>query len=145
MQMTLYNYSGDRRRINKFITTIASVNIIAITNDTNILSPSIIIGTRAFNFNYVYIPNFNRYYYVDDFKLLGGERISLELSCDVLMSHKNAILSSPCIAERSSSNNDPYLRDNKVATKDEPSIYVRNMGTPSPFNTTTYVLQVAGR
>ena len=145
MQMTLYNYSGDRRRVNKYLNTIASVNIIAITNDTNILSPSIIIGTRAFNFNYVYIPNFNRYYYVDDFKLLGGERIGLELSCDVLMSHKSAILSSLCIADRSSSNNDPYLRDTRVATKDEPKIYVRNMGTASPFNTTSYVLQVAGR
>ena len=145
MNMILYNYSGDRRRINKYLTTIATVNIIAITNDTNILHPTIIIDTRAFNFNYVYIANFGRYYYVDDIMLMGGERIGVKLSVDVLMSHKAAILSSNVLADRSSSNSDAYLKDNKIATKDDATIYVRNMGTASPFNTTTYVLQVAGR
>lgn len=144
MEMKLYNFSGDRRQINKYLTHVADVTIIAITNDTNILRPSIIINTRAFNFNYVYISNFGRYYYVDNIKLLGGERIGIDCSVDVLMSHKAAILSSQCIADRSSSNSDPYLLDNKIATRDEAKIYVRNMGA-SPFNTTSYVLQVAGR
>lgn len=144
MDMVLYNYSGDRRKINKYLASVATVNIIAITDDTNILRPTIIIDTRAFNFNYVYIADFGRYYYVDNIKLMGGERIAIELSVDVLMSHKSAILSSQCIADRSSSNGDPYLTDNKIATRDEAKIYVRNMGN-TPFNTTTYVLQVAGR
>lgn len=144
LQMTLYNYSGDRRQVNKYLSTVATVNIIAITNDTNILKPSIVINTRAFNFNYVYVPAWGRYYYVDNIQLLGGERIALDLSVDVLMSHKSAILSSQCVADRSSSHSDRYLVDNKLACRDEATVYVRNMGA-SPFNTTTYVLQVAGR
>ena len=144
MDMNLYNFSGDRRKLNKYLTHVADVTIIAITNDTNILRPSIIINTRAFNFNYVYIPNFGRYYYVDNIKLLGGERIGVDCSVDVLMSHKAAILSSQCIAERSSSSSDPYLQDDKVASKDSAQIYDRRM-TGNPFNTTTYVIQVAGR
>lgn len=144
MNVVLYNYSGDRRKINKYLATIATVTILAITDDTNILHPTIVIDTRAFNFNYVYIANFGRYYYVDNIKLMGGERIALQLSVDVLMSHKSAILSSQVIADRSSSNNDPYLKDNKIATRDEARIYTRKMGA-SPFTTTSYVLQVAGR
>lgn len=144
MEMKLYNFNGDRRKLNKYLTHIADVTIIAITNDTNILRPSIIINTRAFNFNYVYIPNFGRYYYVNNIQLLSGERIALDLSVDVLMSHKAAILSSQCIAERSSSSSDPYLQDDKVASKDSAQIYDRRM-TGNPFNTTTYVIQVAGR
>lgn len=144
MLMKLYNYAGDRRRINKYLSHVADVTIIAITNDTNILKPTIVVDKRSFDFNYAYIADFGRYYYVDNIQLLGGERIALDLSCDVLMSHKAAILSSECIADRSSSNADPYLKDNKIATKDSANIYVRNMGA-SPFNTTSYVLQVAGR
>lgn len=144
MDMILYNYSGDRRKINKYLPSVATVNIIAITDDTNILRPTIIIDTRAFDFNYVYIANFGRYYYVDNIKLMGGERIAIELSVDVLMSHKSAILSSQCIADRSSSNSDPYLSDNKIATRDAAQVYTRKMGA-SPFTTTSYVLQVAGR
>ena len=85
MEMKLYNFSGDRRKLNKYLTHIADVTIIAITNDTNILRPSIIINTRAFNFNYVYIPTFGRYYYVNNIQLLSGERIALDLSVDVLI------------------------------------------------------------
>ena len=144
MDVKLYTYTGDRRILNKYLTLIQTVNIIAITDDTNILNPTIIIDTRAFNFNYVYIPDFNRYYYVDDITLMGGERIALKLSCDVLMSHKAAILSSQVLADRSASNYDVYLEDNTIPTKKEGTIYVRNNGT-TPFNTTSYVLQVAGR
>ena len=66
MQMTLYNYAGDVRKLNKYLTTIATVNIITITDDTNILAPTVIISARAFNFNYAYIPAFNRYYFVEN-------------------------------------------------------------------------------
>lgn len=144
LQMTLYNFTGDRRQLNKYLATIATVNILSITDDTTILHPQIIIDTRAFNFNYAYIPAMGRYYYVDNIELLPGERIALRLSVDVLMSHRGAINSSQVVADRSSSNSDPYIKDNTVLSKDSAAVYVRNMGT-TPFNTTSYVIQVAGR
>ena len=144
MNMTLYSYSGDPRQLNKPLTSIATVTIIAITDSTNILSPSIIIGTRSFNFNYAYIPTFNRYYYVDDIVVNNGERITLKLRVDVLMSHRAAINASTVIAERSSSRINPYLEDHVVACKEDITSYVRNMGN-SPFNTYTYLLSVGGQ
>lgn len=144
MQMILYNYTGDPRRINKFLSQVDTVNIIAITDNTDILTPSIMIGTRAFNFNYVYIPQFNRYYYVTNIELINAQRIGINLKVDVLMSHKNAILSSMVMAERSTSNGNPYIRDNTIPTKDDVKIYTQSPGN-TPFNTTSYVLQISGR
>lgn len=145
MNVTLYNYSGDRRQLSKYLgTAIATVTILAITDTTNIIRPTIIIDTRAFNFNYVYIPDFGRYYYVDNIQLLNGQRIALQLSCDVLMSHAGAIRSSQCIADRSTSDVNPYLVDRTIPSRDDAKVYVRKMGS-SPFTTTSYVLQVAGR
>lgn len=143
MNVILYQYNGDPRVLNKYLTKIATVDIIAITNDTDILTPSIIIGTRAFNFNYVYIPNFNRYYYVNDIKLMSGERIQIDLGVDVLMSHKAAIYNTRVIANRSASNSDPYIIDDKIGSRDKAQIYIRNVGG-SPFNTKSYVLTVGG-
>lgn len=146
MEMKLYNFSGDRRQLNKYLNHVADVTIIAITNDTNILRPSIIINTRAFNFNYVYIPNFGRYYYVDNIKLLGGERIGVDCSVDVLMSHRAAIGSTQILADRSSSNSNPYIVDRAVQSSDKANVYIRNMGvTPFTPGTGTYILTIAGR
>lgn len=143
MNMILYQYNGDPRVLNKYLTQIATVDIIAITNDTDILAPSIIISTRAFNFNYVYIPNFNRYYYVNDIKLMSSERVQLNLAVDVLMSHKSAIYNTRVIADRSASNSDPYIIDDKVGSRDKSQVYIRNVGN-TPFNTKSYVLTVGG-
>ena len=145
MNVTLYNYSGDRRQLSKYLgTAIASVTILAITDTTNIIRPTIIIDTRSFNFNYVYIPDFGRYYYVDNIQLLNGQRIALQLSCDVLMSHADKIRSSQCIADRSSSHVNVHLVDRTIPSRDDARIYVRKMAA-TPFTTTSYVLQVAGR
>lgn len=146
MNMTLYNYSGDERQLNKYLATIATVDIISITDSTNILSPSIIIGTRAFNFNYVYIPAFSRYYYVRNIDVLNAERIRVNLRVDVLMSHRSAINSSQVLADRSSSNSNPYIIDRAVQSSDKAQIYIRSNGT-TPFTpgTGSYILTVGGK
>ena len=144
MNMTLYNYSGDVRKLNKYLTTITTVNIITITDETNILAPTVIIEARAFNFNYAYIPAFNRYYFVENVDIMRGERIAVRLRVDVLMSHKTAILQSNVIADRSASNSDPYIVDNKVGSRDKANTYVRKVDN-SPFTTKTFVLSTGGK
>lgn len=144
MNITLYNFGGDRRTLDKFLTLIANVPLIAITDSTSILKPSILIETRSFNFNYVYIPAFNRYYYVDNIELVNGGRIRINLSVDVLMSHKTSINNSIVIAERSASNSDPDLPDTAINYKDNAEVKIYEHGT-SPFNTNTYILNICGR
>lgn len=144
MNMTLYNYAGDTRKLNKYLTTITTVNIITITDETNILAPTVIISARAFNFNYAYIPAFNRYYFVENVDIMRGERIAVRLRVDVLMSHKTAILQSNVIADRSASNSDAYIVDNKVGSRDKANTYVRKVDN-SPFTTKTFVLSTGGK
>lgn len=144
MQLTLYSFSGDPRELNKALNTIRTVNIITITDETNILAPSIVIGTVPFNFNYAYIPAFNRYYYVDDIVVENAERITLRLRVDVLMSHRNAINNTDVIAERSTSSIDPAIDDPVITAQEKITSYVRSMGN-SPFNTYTYLLSVGGQ
>lgn len=149
MDITLYNFSGDRRTLNKYLTSVATVAILQITDETTILKPSILIATRAFDFNYVYIAAFGRYYYVDNIDLMPGNRIRVNCSVDVLMSHRAAINASIVMPERVSAGrslDDDLLPDHAVPFKDaaEVKIFKHNNGT-TPFNSNSYVLSICGR
>lgn len=90
MTITLYKNVSDKRNLNKNITEIKTVSAIT-KGDINIISPTLIIQYFSTDFNYCYISEFNRYYYVNSISLLNGQRIQLELSVDVLMSYKEEI------------------------------------------------------
>jgi hypothetical protein len=149
MDVNLYNFSGDRRTLNKYLTSIATVAILQITDETTILKPSIIIATRNFDFNYVYIASFGRYYYVDNIDLMPGNRIRINCSVDVLMSHRAAINASIVMPERVSAGrslDDDLLPDNAVPFKDSAEVKIfKHNGGVTPFTSNSYVLSICGR
>lgn len=66
--------------------------------DTDIIKPIIkVLNTtdfNIFNYNYCYISELKRYYFVEDITILADKLFSISLSLDVLYTYKNAILSS---------------------------------------------------
>ena len=66
------------------------------------------------DFNYVYLPKFSRYYYVDSIELASAEITRLHLKEDVLMSHKDLIRSQTAFIERQENVYDPDLVDEMV-------------------------------
>jgi hypothetical protein len=65
-------------------------------------------------FNYMYIPKFNRYYYIDSISTEGA-LIRISGRCDVLHSHKKDILNSTqYVLRQETYNNSPYLDDNML-------------------------------
>ena len=93
--------------------------------------------------NYLYIPSFGRYYWVDDMSYELGEW-TLRCRCDVLATYKTAIGNSSQYVLRSASSYDDTIIDSLYPTKAQPSvIYTPN--TPTIFNSTgCYVLGVIG-
>lgn len=66
--------------------------------DTDIIKPIIkVLNTtdfNIFNYNYCYISELKRYYFVEDITILADKLFFISLSLDVLYTYKNAILSS---------------------------------------------------
>lgn len=66
--------------------------------DTDIIKPIIkVLNTTDFNifdYNYCYISELKRYYFIEDITILADKLFSISLSLDVLYTYKNAILSS---------------------------------------------------
>lgn len=145
MNAILYQNAGDPRQLNKAITQLAEVNI-EVTNECDIMSPSfkLLYNDRYINGNYILIPSWGRYYFISNKRILNGEEILIDCNIDVLMSFKNAILNSQCIASRSASRVDEYIPDSVVSDKGTVTYHTRRSGT-NPFTGSSYVLTVAGK
>lgn len=96
MQVNLMINNSDNNDVNKNLTPYKMGINCNLKDSTELLTPTIRIskdnGVELDAFNYVYIPDFSRYYYVtNSSKELGGV-IQIECRVDVLMSHKNDIL-----------------------------------------------------
>lgn len=121
MNIKLYKMSCEDNRIDKtsFLTYVLEYEG-SLRTETSLLNPQIDIqhgGKSDFTqFNYAYIEDFNRYYFIDDITSVRTYISRLHLRCDVLMSYVHSIGQLPCIVARTS--NEEYvskeLYDNQI-------------------------------
>ena len=104
------------------------------TDGINIMNPIILIQEdNVINYNYCYIPNFSRYYYIKTISINPNGLFELELSEDVLMSDKDGILSSRAKLERSADYRNYYIQDRYLPVTNKKIISTRVFPN-SPFD-----------
>lgn len=156
--VTLYSNSASKETVDKSgsLTTIE-----AMTGDfrgsMSILKPiiqikptvSATVAKIVSQCNYVYIQEFSRYYFVDAINLIAENYIELELSIDVLMSWKTAILAQNVIISRNEKEYSLYLDDAVLKVYNNPNITVLHFkdsqGNEQGFTTSQYILAMAGK
>lgn len=114
MEIKLYNTKSPNNKIGKVLEneTVFECRFKK-DNTCDILKPVIIIQSENFlSFNYAYIEQFNRYYFVNDIVVFPNNIFMLSLDVDVLESWKNDIMNSTCKIEHSTELNNYYDNDN---------------------------------
>ena len=88
MLVNLYSCADDVRRYRKNLTLIAEGINAKPTQPCSVLQPTLILNNTAnyINANYIYIPDWSRYYFCTA-TLLTGAEIQLQCDVDVLMSY----------------------------------------------------------
>lgn len=114
-----YICSADPRERDKtsYLTQIGASIPLSPTATLDIMTPKVIIDYNAslIAANYVYIPEFNRYYFARPPKVEPGKRIIFECSVDLLMSLKEELKEIPATIIRSESVGAPtYIPDSKL-------------------------------
>ena len=147
MNITFYKTKSETNKINK--TLVDSIPLVgSIKDNTNIVSPTITVQYNAdlLTKNYCYIPVFNRYYFVNSIEI-DGDILLISLSCDVLMSFKNDILSSKVRVIRSSSSKIQYLPDSLITQTAKTNYTFKKLGIGFNVseNTNNYVLVLSGK
>lgn len=154
--ISLYTISCDRKQIDKSKSWDKVVDItetFRVKQASSILNPQITlalstIGEKNYaSVNYAYVPEWGRYYFVDDITLENDSLLTLTLSVDVLMSYKDKILSSQQFISRAESLNSALYIDSEKPIQANKKISVPDSVVLGIFPESTgnnYVMTVAG-
>ena len=130
MNIQLLSISDDTRKINKTVNQITELLPCAVTEDSNsVLNPKMLLkwNSNYIGANYAYIPEFQRYYFIDDISLNTGGNCVVSLSVDVLYTYSAQILQMTVTAARSSNKYNRYLNDNQQVTTNNPINQIKKL------------------
>lgn len=99
MILVLYKTDDSPNTINKTLSDSLELNI-NLKKDTDIINPELVLKGDFRGFNYAYIPELNRYYFINSMEQLNFILAKLYLECDVLETYKEDILNSSGIIKR---------------------------------------------
>ena len=148
MQAYFYDNKSRKNIIHKDITQVGLAKEVLLKDDTNLLNPTIILKTdsNTLKFNYVYLEDLRRYYYVYDITFSQG-RVYISLAVDVLMSWANEIMQCDAIVERQTHEYNIYQHDDQMPQLVYDSVYTFKGGLEplsTDSNNTTFILVTTG-
>ena len=95
MVVNTYTCSDDNNILVKNLTKVSTLDNVKLKDATELIKPELVLMSDDYpTFNYVYLPKFNRYYYVTNITVYPNKIYRIALDCDVLMSFKDDILKS---------------------------------------------------
>lgn len=112
LSVQLMNNSSPVEKIGKTLSA-GNTYSCALKDDTSVLDPAIIIQTsdNIYTFNYMYISDFGRYYFINDILSLNNNRWMIKAHVDVLETYKDNILSNQAVIKRQTELYNTYLND----------------------------------
>ena len=113
MNILLYKTTNANNDLNKTISD--KVELVgALREASSIIAPSILIQSNPIGYNYAYIPEFGRYYYIKNITAFRKGAYIVDLKCDVLMSFREEILNMSGIVSRLTDGDEYATRDIKT-------------------------------
>lgn len=145
MTIILYNNSSDPLVVDKSLS-----NALALTGELremcDVENPSLLIeGTTLLNYNYAYIPDFNRYYFFKKPPTAVAKNLMLlELNEDYLMSYKTEIKATKAIIKRQERLFNKYLNDEEYQSYAYEIISAYAFNTPFTKASIPYLTVLGG-
>lgn len=114
-------------------------------DEVNVMTPVFQIETtdNLSGYNYAYIADFGRYYFVKDIKAVRNGLWEFSLAVDVLMSYKTQIMALTAVIRRNSNLFNLYINDNNYMTLNYPRIQTKSF--PNGFGQWNYILTTTGK
>lgn len=141
--INLYQNTSEGNRVDKtnYLTQVGTISG-ALRSSTSINDLVITYESKLIpNFNYVYIPIFNRYYFVDDITSENYSLWTLALSVDPLMTYKEAIINCNGFVDRCESDFNANIIDKKRVVEEGNTIEVDTVTNELFTNTSgTYIM-----
>ena len=114
----LYNNKSPVEKIGKNLTDSHTISDVLLKRDTSILRPVLLVNSvqDIYTFNYMYISEFSRYYFIDDIRSVHDNLWEISAHVDVLETYKTDILSNTAVLRRQEKKFNLYLDDPEFKT-----------------------------
>ena len=111
MTVIFYKYDGIKNKINKTLENGLTVNDVVIQNDFDITAFELLIKNNNFTseYNYCYIQDLGRYYFIDSVERMNGTIYKIRLSVDVLKSFSTQIENIQAIITKSENPDNDFV------------------------------------
>ena len=111
MTVIFYKYNGIKNKINKTLENGLTVNDVVIHNDFDITAFELLIKNTTFSseYNYCYIQDLGRYYFIESVEKMNGTIYKIRLTVDVLKSFSTQIENIQAIITKSENPNDNFV------------------------------------
>ena len=139
----LMNNQEELNKINKNPSSVMTLTG-ELREESSIIDPVIIVeydGTLT-NVNYMYIPEFHRYYFITQINSVRTKLWRVCGHCDVLKTYAQGILGCDCVVARNQNNFNLYLNDAYFKVYSNPRVQILNF--PQKFSGESYVLVMKG-
>lgn len=149
MTIKTYRFLGDSRKVDKTLTLVETYSNAEIVGDMIIQSPTISLQLDSFtdviNFNYIYIPELRRYFYVKNSTIREDGFVQIQCRVDVLKSFKTDILDSTQYVERQENKCSYQVPDNGYTIKSNRNLTIKNFGNPIIAPNDDFILTTFGK
>lgn len=106
MEILFYNTSSESNRIGKTLENEKTLTG-SFKTEVDIQNPVIEVNTNLLNYNYCYIPDLNRFYFINKIEITRANFFTVYLHIDVLETYKDEIKQLHVVVTNSSNGN-PY-------------------------------------
>lgn len=143
MEIILYYNDSEKIKLDKELRQIGTIEGRLFQN-TSITKPSIMfdLDTTVFSANYLYIPQFNRYYFITDVVNVSANKWQIQARVDVLTSFKSTIRENTAIIERQENEYNLYLDDKYYRAYQNEDVQYKKFSGSLPSD--KYILVVNG-
>lgn len=132
MTIDLYMLDCENERVNKPLGEPTQLTGYML-DDTSVVNPSIEIEyTPNTHFNYCYISDLSRYYFIKNITITSNNTMIIDLHCDVLMTYKNELLDHNAIIERQENRYNLYLDDSMYKAYQNRKIQFKKLSGAMP-------------
>ena len=118
MHITLLRNNSEKNKLNKSLSDAITLTG-TLKDETSIINPVVLMElSNPSNYNYAYIPEFNRYYFINDIVSVKNGLWRISLTVDVLESFKDSIMNvSAIISDTENIGLDKYMSGDVWKTK----------------------------
>lgn len=135
VSLELYKVTNQPNELTKTLNDAVIVNG-SFRSEIDSMNVIVEIESNTYEFNYVYIPSLNKYYFLQNLVHVNAKIIRMQLHCDVLMTYKTDILASYGLVIQGGTIN-PYYSSIDSDSRQT----IRRVTFPYTFNNTgNYVL-----